>query len=98
MRVPPSQRDDTAITAALASIEKELSIADKVLATHAYLAGDDFCLADIQLGHCLYRYYDIDLVRADSPHLQAYWCRLKSLPRFLHHVMALNDELRVKTG
>ena len=61
--IPPSQRDYTAITAALGLVEKELAIADKVLATNAYLAGDDFSLADIQLGHCLYRYYDIDVRR-----------------------------------
>ena len=77
MRVPPSQRDYAAITAALASVEKELAIADKVLANHAYLAGDDFSLADIQLGHCMYRYYVIDEVRADLPHLQAYYFRLQ---------------------
>ena len=44
VRTPPSQRDYAAINAALASIEKELAIADKVLATCAYLAGDDFRL------------------------------------------------------
>ena len=98
VRVPPSQRDYTAITAALALIEKELAIADKVLGGHAYLAGDDFSLADIQLGHCLYRYYDIDVVRADLPHLQAYYSRLQTRPGFSHHVMASYDELRVTTG
>ena len=35
------------------TIEKELAIANKVLANHAYLARVDFSLADIQLGHCL---------------------------------------------
>ena len=82
VRVPPPQRDHAAITAALASVEKELAIADNVLATHAYLAGDDFSLADIQLGHCLYRYYDIDRARADLPHLQAYYRRLQRRTAF----------------
>jgi glutathione S-transferase len=98
VRLPPSQRDYAAITAALASVEKELAIADQVLATHAYLAGDDFSLADIQLGHCLYRYYDIDVVRADLPHLQAYYSRLQTRPGFSRHVMVSYDELRVTTG
>ena len=65
MRIPPSQRDYLAITAALGLVEKELAIADKVLANNAYLAGDDFSFADIQLGHCLYRYYDTHARRAD---------------------------------
>ena len=98
VRVPPSQRDHAAITTALASIEKELAIADKVLATFAYLAGDHFSLADIQLGHCLYRYYDIDVVRADLPHLRAYYNRLQTRPGFSRHVMVSYEELCVKTG
>ena len=80
------------------SIEKELAVANKILATHDYLAGDDFSLADIQLGHCLYRYYDIDLTRTDLPHLQAYYGRLKTRPGFVSHVMASYDELRVTMG
>ena len=98
VRMPPSKRDYVAINVSLALIEKELAIADKVLATHAYLAGDHFSLADIQLGHCLYRYYDIDLVRADLPHLRAYYGRLQTRPGFSRHVMASYDELSVKTG
>ena len=83
---------------ALALIEKDLAVANKILATHDYLAGDDFSLADIQLGHCLYRYYDIDIVRADLPHLQAYYGRLQKRQGFLKHVMVSYDELRVTTG
>ena len=98
VRIPPSQRDYEAIKEALVSIEKELAIADKVLATYPYLAGDHFSLADIQLGHCMYRYYDIDVVRADLPNLQAYYSRLQTRPGFSHHVMTSYEELRVTTG
>ena len=98
VRIPPSKRDFAAIKAALTLIEKELAVADKILATHDFLAGDDFSLADIQLGHCLYRYYDIDLVRTDLPHLRAYYGRLQKRPGFAHHVMASYEELRITTG
>ena len=98
VRVPPSQRNYSAISAALASIEKELAIADKVLATYSYLAGDHFSLADIQLGHCLYRYYDINVVRANLPNLRAYYNRLQTRPGFSRHVMSSYDELSVKIG
>ena len=98
VRTPPSQRDYAVIDAALASIEKELAIADKVLANCAYLAGDDFSLADIQLGHCLYRYYDIYAVRANLPHLHAYYKRLQTRLGFSRHVMTSYDELRVTRG
>ena len=79
---------------ALASIER----ASILKGFNLYLAGDDFSLADIQMGHCLYRYYDIDVVRADLPHLQAYYSRLQTRPGFSHHVMASYDELRVTKG
>ena len=71
-RIPPSQKDCAAITFAVTSIEIELTIAENVLARHAFIAENDCSLVDIQLGHCLYRYYDIDVVRADLPHLRAY--------------------------
>ena len=38
VRIPPSQRDYAAISSALKFIEIELTIADKVLATRAYIA------------------------------------------------------------
>ena len=98
VRTPPSQRNYPAINLALSSIEKELAIADKVLSARAYLAGDDFSLADIQLGHCLYRYYDIDGLRAKLPHLHSYYKRLQTRPGFSRHVMASYDELRVTAG
>ena len=98
VRIPPSQRDYPAVTAALGLVEKELAIADKVLANNAYLAGDDFSLADIQLGHCLYRYYDIDVRRADLPYLRAYYGRLQARPAFARHVIVSYNELRVTTG
>ena len=98
MCIPLWQRDHAAITAALASIEKELAIADKVLATYAYLTRLDFSLADIQLGLCLYRCYDIDVVRADLPHLQTYHSRLETRLGFFHHVMASCNKVRVITG
>ena len=94
VRISSLQRDYEAIRAALTSIEKELAIANKILANHEYLAGDDFSLADIQLGHCLYRYYDIDVDRADLPQLQAYYRRLQKRRGFVCHVMVSYDELR----
>ena len=98
VRTPPSQRDYASISVALDSLEKELATAERVLATQAHLAGDDFSLADIQLGHCLYRYYDIDLTRADLPYLQAYYDRLQTRPGFVKHVMTSYEELRVTFG
>ena len=95
VRTPADEIDYNAIAAALVNVETMLAIADAKLATSIYLAGDEFTLADIALGYCLYRYYDIDVVRRDLPHLRRYYDLLCQRPAYRSHVMVSYDELRV---
>lgn len=95
VRTPQAERDDCAITEAMARLEAALSIAEHQLAAHPFLAGDTFTLADIQLGHILYRYYDIDVVRHPLTQLRAYYARLLARPAFQEHVVVSYDALRV---
>lgn len=94
VRTPAAKRDPAAIAAAVAALEKKLRIAEDRLARQTHLASDDFTLADIQFGHVLYRYYDIDIPRADLPALRAYYDRLTLRPAFRTHVMVSYDALR----
>lgn len=94
VRTPPAKRDPAAIAAGLAALEEKLAIADRRLAGQAHLAGPDFTLADIQFGHVLYRYYDIDIPRADLPALRGYYDRLTARPAFRAHVMVSYEDLR----
>ena len=73
VRTPESERDETAIRQAMLTLEKNLSIAGEQLSKHNFLAGDEFSLADIQFGHILFRYYDIDVVRQPLRHLHSYY-------------------------
>jgi glutathione S-transferase len=68
VRTAPDKREAGSIKAAVASLTKWLDIAETRLASRTYLTSDDFTLADIQFGHVLYRYYDIDIERAELPH------------------------------
>jgi glutathione S-transferase len=43
----------------------------------------------------LYRYYDIDVVRRDLPHLRRYYELLCQRQAYRSHVMVSYDELRV---
>ncbi|SDC32976.1 glutathione S-transferase family protein [Ruegeria marina] len=95
VRTARAGRDPVAVARALAELEAKLTIADAQLSRHAHLAGDAFTLADIQLGHILYRYYDIDIPRAPLPHLRLYYQKLSARPAFRQHVMVPYDELRV---
>ncbi|MCH9675687.1 MAG: glutathione S-transferase family protein [Gammaproteobacteria bacterium] len=94
-RTAPSKRDLPAIDEALARLHQFLAIADATLASSRYLAGEHFTLADIQFGHSLYRYYDIEIARAPLANLARYYETLRSRPAFREHVMVSYEELRV---
>lgn len=95
VRTAPSKRDPVAIQKGVDTFEKNLKIAEARLASHEYLVGEAFTPADILFGHVLYRYYDIEIQRADLPALRAYYERLAKRPAFQEHVMVSYDELWV---
>ena len=94
VRTAPSLQDPEQIVANLDILNKFLTIADTRLAANAFIAGPHFTLADIQMGHCLFRYFDIDIRRANFPHLQAYYERLCARPAYRRQVMVDYEILR----
>jgi glutathione S-transferase len=94
VRTPPSKRDPVAIRDALGTLGKFLDIAEARLSKSACLAGEQLTLADIQFGHCLYRYFDIDIERGAHPSVRRYYDALTSRPAFREHVMLSYEELR----
>ena len=95
VRTAPALQDQQAIAAALTALGAKLDIAERQLERHRFLAGDDLTLADIQFGHVLYRYFDIDFERPEHPALWRYYERLSERPAFREHVMVSYEELRV---
>jgi len=95
VRTAPSKREPALIAANLEILNRYLAIADERLAHHTFLVGADFTLADIQFGHVLYRYFDIDLDRQDLPHIRRYYDDLAKRPTFQRYVMASYAELAV---
>lgn len=96
VRTAQRDLDARALDLALANLNAKLSIADAQLANAPFLAGADFTLADIQLGHVLYRYFDIDIPRPLLPNLQRYYRDLTQRPAFQEHVIISYDDLRVR--
>ncbi len=94
VRVPEAQRDGQAVARAVASLDRVLAIADARLARTGFLAGNALTLADIQLGHVLWRYYDLDIPRADLPHLRRYFEDLSARPAYARHVAVSYAALR----
>jgi glutathione S-transferase len=94
VRTPPSKRNPAAIDRALAELNRYLAIAESQLSSFRYLAAECLTLADIQFGHCLYRYFDIDIERAELPNLERYYELLSTRPAFREHVMIDYEDLR----
>jgi len=94
VRTPASRRNQEAIEQAVATLDLYLDIAENQLARHPYLSGDAFTVADVQFGHLLYRYFDIDIERRARPNLLAYYEGLALRPAYREHVMIPYDELR----
>lgn len=95
VRTAPSKRDQAAIDHAVQHIDRVLNIAEAQLSVTPYLAGQTLTVADIQFGHVLYRYFDIDISRPERPRLQRYYEGLRARPAFNEHVAISYEELRV---
>ena len=94
VRTPERDRDPEAIRQAVDALEGKLAIADRRLTQHDFLVSDDFTLADIQFGHLLYRYFDIDIGRTSLPAIAAYYERLCERPAYREHVMIPYEDLK----
>ncbi len=95
VRTAPSQRDAQAIKQAVSVLSGFLSVAEAQLSKHSFLASPQFSLADIQFGHLLFRYFDIEIERPSFPNVQNYYNRLSEREAFKKHVAISYDELRV---
>lgn len=96
VRTAPAARDHRAIGEAVARLDRFLDIAEARLAGAAYLAGEDFSVADIQFGGVLYRYFDVEIARPGRAALGRYYARLQERPAYREHVMVPYGELRVE--
>ena len=95
VRTPAKERDEAAVAQAAVALDRHAAMVDAELSRRAFLAGDAFTLADIQFGHCLFRYYDVAITRSDLPNLRRYYDALMRRPAYAEHVMVNYDELRV---
>ena len=95
VRTAPAKRDPAAISLGLRKLNSFLAVAEGVLQQRAWLADEHFTLADVQFGHTLFRYFDIDIERMDFPAVAEYYQRLTERSAYREHVMVDYEELRV---
>ncbi|MDA9947816.1 glutathione binding-like protein [Paracoccaceae bacterium] len=73
IRTAAAEHNQPAIRAAVTTLEHKLAIAEAQLGRNKFLAGNSLCLADVQFGHILYRYYNIEITRKALPNLARYY-------------------------
>ena len=93
-RTPQQQRDTPAIAAALAACARHFQLLDKALADRPFLGGDTLGLADIPAGTHLYRYYELEIDRPETPNVAACYARLQARPAYREAVMVPFGEMK----
>ena len=97
VRLAPEKSNAESISTALDKLNQYLTIADSRLRNSQYLVSDNLTVADIIFGHSLYRYYDIDIPRAEFVNIERYYRDLSERSAYQNTVMASYDELRYKS-
>ncbi len=96
VRTAAAERDEAALAVALDRFDGYLGHLEAQLGDNPYVMGADFTLADVVIGHVLFRYFDIDIPRRDRPAIAAYYTRLQARAAFLGHVMVGYEPLRAE--
>ncbi|MBA3324667.1 MAG: glutathione S-transferase family protein [Rhodobacteraceae bacterium] len=94
IRPPAGGRDPAAVATTLETFDRRLAVLDAQLGDAPFVTGRDFTLADIVVGHVLYRYFTLEIPRAPHPTLDAYYARLTARPAYAQHVMISYEALR----
>ena len=93
VRTPPAKRDPATTTRLLAATAKRFEVLDRHLKTGGYMAGNTFTMADIPAGMMLYRWFEMDIVRPDTPHVEAWYARLRERPAYRKAICIPFDDL-----
>jgi glutathione S-transferase len=93
-RTPADGHDWPAIRRHIAVCGHELSVLDGILAHQPFVAGEEFSLADIPIGTCMFRYFGLDLPRPELPNVERWYAGLQARPAYREHVMLPFDDLR----
>ncbi len=96
-RTPEAERSPDLVDAARAACARNFAILDEHLGKQAFLAGDQFTMADIPPGPALYRYLNLGLEIAELANVRAWHERLAARAGYRQHVMVSFRELYGQT-
>ncbi len=93
VRTPPEERRPDAIARHLKATADRFVLLDQHLKTSRYMTGNTFNMADIPAGMMLYRWFEMDIARPDTPHVAEWYARLRARPGYLKAVCIPYDDL-----
>lgn len=93
VRMPAAKRDPDAIAQHLEGVGECFKLLDRHLGSHRFLAGDRFSMADIPAGMTLYRWFEMDIERPDTPNVEAWYSRLLDRSAYRSAVCVPFDDL-----
>ena len=92
-RTPAERHDRPAIGRAVEACARHFRLVDRLLEGRTYRLGDELGLADVPIGACWYRYFNLDIARPSVPNVEAWYRRLCERPAYRRHVMVPFDDL-----
>ncbi|MEE9428868.1 MAG: glutathione S-transferase family protein [Paracoccaceae bacterium] len=98
VRTSAADRDEVILAAAIADFENRLDVLEGQLEGREFVVSDDFTLADIVIGHVLFRWFDIDIPRQARPVVEVYYQRLMARTSHVAHVAISYEALRVESA
>ena len=93
-RTSEELRDMDAVMTALSRFEGYLAIVMRARGDETWIANGRFGLADVWVGHLLFRYFTLDLKRDVPEGAHDYYQRLTERPAYREHVMVDYSELK----
>lgn len=94
VRTRPADRDPALIVRHTTEAARSLATVDEILSHRPFLTGERPTIADIQLGHVLYRWHEMEIERPPLPAVRGYYDRLSERPAYAAHVKVDFSSLR----
>jgi len=95
VRTRPADRDQAALAKAISTIGIRAQVLEERLGDAEWISGAAFGMADLMVGHILYRYMTVPFEKPSLPMLDTYYQRLTERAAYRSHVMVSYEPLRV---
>ncbi|MCW8200547.1 glutathione S-transferase [Verminephrobacter aporrectodeae subsp. tuberculatae] len=86
-RTPEDKQQWDSISQKIANCADHIRLIDRQLVDRHFLCGDRLSLADIAVGVTCYRYYELDIDRPYTPHVEHWYSKLQLRAPYRNNVM-----------